>query len=112
MSRRLSGPKRLAPPRWPGSGSLERPLLRLPDSGGDQLFGPVLQFSVQTLDVGKRVDFVRALVGPQGDDARESQGEARLVTRRTLDDVEGDFDHDKRLDLSEPAQMPDGVRLE
>jgi len=75
--------------------------------GGNQILGPGLEFAVQPLDRLESVDLVDALVEPQTDDAREAQGEARLVARGALEDIERDLDHHRRLDQTEAAELAD-----
>src|SRR3954471_9822220 len=84
----------------------------LPGARRHQLLGSVLEALVQRLDRLERVDLVGRLVGSQVRDPREAEGEARLMPARPDDDVEGDLDDDRRLDLAVAAVAGDRVVLE
>src|ERR1035437_345418 len=83
-----------------------------PGIGRNQILSAVLELAIEALDRLESVDLARALVGPDAHYARKAKREAGLMTRRTLDHVEGHFDYDRRLDLPETAEAAKRVGLE
>jgi hypothetical protein len=67
---------------------------------------------MKPLDVCQRIDFRGALVYAQPHDAWKPEGEAGLVPVGALDDVERNLDHYDGVDLPEPAELVNGMRLE
>src|SRR5450759_3275223 len=97
---------------WPsGSSRLGRPP-REPGIGRDQVLRAVLELAMEAFHRLERVDLGRALVGPNAHDPRKAKREAGLMTRGTLDHVEGHFDHDCRLDLPKTAETAQRMGLE
>src|SRR3954447_26290111 len=66
----------------------------------------------QHLDVRDSVYLAYVLVGTKPEDAREAQRIARVVAVRTVDHVERDLKHDRRLDDMEPPELLDRVLAE
>src|SRR6266542_5141159 len=77
-----------------------------------QVLGARLEALEEPLDRRQAVDLSGRLVRTEPNDAWKAQGEARLVPARTHDDVKGDLDHDRRLDLAVAPEPRDRVLLE
>ena len=60
----------------------------------------------------KRVDLRDSLVVTDSDDTWEPESVAACVTIAFLDSVEGDFEHDRWLDKTEPAVILNRVLFE
>src|SRR5262245_64051838 len=53
----------------------------------------------------QRIDFFRALVLSNTDDSGKAKSESTLVPAAALDAIESDFEHDNRLDDTEPPEL-------